>query len=118
MEYQPYLAHYGVLGMRWGVRRDPSKAFARAARSINRLEIKGAKKTMKGSKLQYKDAKRGDGSYSLKGSKLMSKGAKLSLKSKRLERKMAKYFSGVKLSDISPKHQEIGRKYVYMLLNN
>lgn len=31
------LMHYGVLGMKWGVRKDPSKTYAKVARKLNKL---------------------------------------------------------------------------------
>ena len=38
-----YLAHYGVLGMKWGVRHDPQRAYSRSSKKFNRLANKSDK---------------------------------------------------------------------------
>ena len=48
-----HLAHYGVPGMRWGVRHDPQKAYTRASKKFNRLVNKSDKAYEKSQK--YKD---------------------------------------------------------------
>ena len=37
------LAHYGVLGMKWGVRKNPEKAFSKAAKELAKRKKKVAK---------------------------------------------------------------------------
>lgn len=37
---EEYLAHYGVLGMKWGVRHDPQRAYIKATNKYNKLEKK------------------------------------------------------------------------------
>lgn len=35
---ESYLAHYGVLGMKWGVRKNPQRAYQKASKKYDRLE--------------------------------------------------------------------------------
>lgn len=44
------LKHYGVVGMKWGVRKNPSKAYARASKKLTRLDAKVTKQGAKVSK--------------------------------------------------------------------
>lgn len=44
------LKHYGVIGMKWGVRKNPSKAYAKASKKLGRLDEKVTKQGAKVSK--------------------------------------------------------------------
>ena len=53
------LCHYGVLGMKWGVRRgNSSKAFAKASKKKNKLDKKANEYNLKSAKLKYKANKK------------------------------------------------------------
>ena len=122
------LMHYGVLGMKWGVRRgNASKAFAKAARKANKLDTQVAKKNLKSAKLAKKALKKemratNEEKYQ-SARKLQYKANKLKLKSAKLEKKalkwkknMEKQFAKVKISDVSKEHLDAGKRYTYMLL--
>lgn len=49
-----HLSHYGVLGMKWGVRHDPQRAYEKASKKFNRLASKSDKYTDKAGKYNYK----------------------------------------------------------------
>lgn len=45
-----YLAHYGVLGMKWGVRKNPQRAYQKASKKYDRLEKRANKSLDKAGK--------------------------------------------------------------------
>lgn len=121
------LQHYGVLGMKWGVRRgNSSKAYYKATKKANKLNKKAADKQLKSAKLQKKALKKETSATNEKqfqkaremqfeANKLNLKSAKLQKKAAKWEKKMEKAFSETKVSDISKEHMEKGKKYAYML---
>lgn len=131
MQYYIYngeLCHYGVLGMRWGVRRNSSRAFKRASKKAERIDKKEAKNRLKAAKYHKKATDKLANATSAKkiqkGFEIQAKGNKYELKSAKLNKKgqkwatsMSQEFANVKRSDIKPEHLEVGRKYAHMLSN-
>lgn len=144
MYYSDYLMHYGVLGTKWGIRKDSSLAFRKASKKANRLDAKqqrlgneSTKANWKASKANHKLEKdidrRANGSILAKGDDdhdKLSKNAKAKsikaddirqkynaarLESQKWELKMEKAFANVNVSDISNEDLEYGKRYMYML---
>ena len=136
--------HYGVLGMKWGIRKDPSTAFRKASKKADKLDAKQQRLGNKSTKANWKASKANhkleqDIDRRAKGSILarsdddhdrMSKAAKAQsskadsiqlkynaarLKSQKWESKMEKAFANVSVSDISEDDLEYGKRYMYIL---
>lgn len=59
----PALAHYGVLGMRWGVRKNPEKAVSKASKKLRRYHSRVQKYTKKADKLYAKSDRKSSGLF-------------------------------------------------------
>ena len=44
------LKHFGVAGMKWGVRKNPSRTYGKASKKANKLNRKAAKASNKANK--------------------------------------------------------------------
>lgn len=121
------LAHYGVLGMKWGVRKNPTKAYNRAIQKKNKLENEYAKANLKSAKLQVKASKQmaraTTKAKAQKAQKTQFKAVKLNLRSSKLQNKslrwskqIEKTFSDYDIRRVTDSEIRSGKKYVYEVL--
>lgn len=137
------LMHYGVLGMKWGVKRarraaekgntDKAirlylKTYKKSSRSIDKVHSKSVKTNLESAKLQKKALKQANDAISkgnnykyqqarkkeLKAATIRSKSAKQENKAMKLEKKMEKTFGDVLLKDVNKRTLVVGKEYIDM----
>lgn len=116
------IRHYGVIGMRWHHRKNPSEAFGKASRKADALKFKTAKVNRKIGKLTEKRSKYQAKGYIEKADKVASKIEKATAKRDKREikadkwmRSMASAFKQTKMSEIAEEDLAAGRDYISML---
>ena len=116
------LQHYGVVGMRWGRRKNVSRAFGKASKKADRLTNKANKADLKVEKLTSKQSKYeslGDSDKANKTSAKLEKAtAKRNLKQEKADKwisSMSSTFKTAKMSEISYEDLIAGQNYVTML---
>lgn len=110
------LSHYGVRGMRWGVKKGNGNiAFAKAVGKAQKLEKRAEKLKVRGAKIQYKGAKRFNQKKMVKGMRMTLKAAKIEKRARKWELKMAKELSTVSVKSLTPDQKEAGKQYLHVL---
>lgn len=121
------LRHYGVLGMKWGIRKNPTRAYTRAMHKKNKLSDKSDKLDLKANRKMKKGTKllaRASSSVKIqKGYNLVQQASSMSLKAAKIKKKgkqwtrhMNKAFSSYSVEKIPNGNIESGKNFVYRML--
>lgn len=118
------LYHYGVIGMKWGVRRgNVSKAYSKASKKLSRLDAKVSKKEDKAVKQSNKADKKyssvlaTDNSRSKADAKARESAAKLAKQARKANKwykSMQKTFANTTVT-LTPEQKAMGKRYEEML---
>lgn len=131
-QFYDHLAHYGVLGMKWGVRKNPERAYGKAKSKALKLKNRSAKLDSKLAKTNKKldkvtrKADRYDGDdnpYTTKKSQLEDKSKNLASKARAANEKknkwadaMDKAFGKIDIDSLSEADIAAGKEYVNYIL--
>ena len=119
MEDETQLKHYGVVGMRWGRRKNASATFAKASKKANKLNLKSDRANRKVDKFTSKVVKYSgtdkEEKYANKLDKAKTTAQRKQAKADKWMNEMAKTFRKTKISEISYEDLSIGKDYVPML---
>ena len=120
---QEELQHYGVIGMKWGIRKgNYSETYKKATKKAAKLEKRTARLKAKSARATRKMLSplnlivpglkffRGFNAI-----RLAAKATGVEARGRSWTRKMEKNFANVKISDIDKEVLDAGRKYMYML---
>ena len=127
--YNDELQHYGVIGMKSGVRRDPAKAYARAIRERDKLTAQSSKLLDRGARLNAKShgvsgyvKSKIPGVRSInavnreRGANLSKNGLKLKRRARRLNKAIDKTFKDYTIERIPKGNIDAGKSYMYRLI--
>lgn len=118
------LQHYGVIGMKWGVRRNASKAYGRAMVKKRKIEDRVSENRLKGSKLQYKAEKMRQKATTtkklnkaneqmLQANKLLADAAKYEAKGRKWAKKVDSVFKDYTIKKATEGNIKDGKNFVY-----
>ena len=118
---QDELMHYGVLGMKWGVSRNPQRAYTKASKKLNKLDKSVEKKQVKAQKAYGKYTKaagktflRDESDIAEKKQKFQKADAKYAnsiTKANKWYTNMEKAFKDTSVK-LTSEQQSMGRRYV------
>lgn len=127
------LMHYGVLGMKWGVRKDASRAHVKASKKLRKLDEKLQKRTIASDKVRgkaemakvkaatavfgYERKARKAAKLDVKATRVSAKLHKQRAKAMNWYKQMEKTFKDVDVGDVSSEDLAIGKKYAEMSMN-
>lgn len=118
---EEYLAHYGVLGMKWGVRHNPQRAYERSQKKLGKYKKRIAKYNVKANKSFTKGVDRSGGLFSsqkrankafAKSKKYSRKALRTTQKASRWIQRMEKEFSKQSTVSIDKATIDLGQQYI------
>lgn len=128
------LEHYGVLGMKWGVRKDPQRAYERANKKLTALDKRATKAGAKAARKETRSLRRqqrADTAWLFpktkakladwaigRSNKARAKYAKKMSRAVSWYKQMENAFRDTKISDLNPSYTALGEKYSKIQVND